>query len=321
MSCTHGSTSLSIAILYAFCIAALFVLNIYLLVPKAVSNLPRSNVQQIKWRILSVTVSFTIALSTYPSLFFECHKTEDSLALYSFEVFLEVVRLDKMMFIPLLHVMILYLGSFITSLLQLELARMSNHFDKPWLSFMAQRIKQSTFEPFQNTWEAVRNFAVAPLAEEIIFRLCIIPPFVYSGTIGTAGICWITPLFFGMAHMHHAVMKLKLGEPWKRVMFGTVFQMTYTSLFGAYASYCFVKHGSLTGIMLVHSFCNFMGLPNMSLFFGPSPKRGADSKLVKASRNFRFASGIAYAIGIAGFALAFRRSVGFFPEANFLPIH
>ena len=62
--------------------------------------------------------------------------------------------------------------------------------------------------------------------------------------------------------------KLKNGQNVKAVILVTVVQLTYTTLFGAYVSYCFVGVGSLWGIVLVHSFCNVMGLPNVSLLVG-----------------------------------------------------
>ena len=331
MTCHHKSPSLTIAIVYALSLATAFVLNLYLLVPKAVSKLPRSNVQQIKWRIFSVFATFSIALSTYPSFFLECDDVQDDVNLYNFTAIMSMLQVDRAAFVPVLHVMILYLGSFITSLLQLKLAHMTmtttnqstasiHNNEKTLSSFISHRIMQSIRRPFLNPWQAGRDLFVAPLAEEIIFRVCIIPPFAHSGTMrmGTAAICWLTPLFFGLAHVHHAATKLKSGGQWKGVLLGTLFQMTYTMLFGAYASYCFVKLGSLTGIVLVHSFCNFMGLPNLALFFVPIQRRANMRNLEKTMRAFRIVSGVAYFIGVAGFIAGFRRYVGLFPEQGFL---
>ena len=43
---------------------------------------------------------------------------------------------------------------------------------------------------------------------------------------------------------------------------GPLVQFTYTSLFGAYSSYLFLRTGLIFGPVLAHSFCNCMGLPD-----------------------------------------------------------
>ena len=42
------------------------------------------------------------------------------------------------------------------------------------------------------------------------------------------------------------------------------FQAIYTTLFGWYASCVFVSTGHLTAAVAVHSFCNWMGMPDWS---------------------------------------------------------
>lgn len=44
-------------------------------------------------------------------------------------------------------------------------------------------------------------------------------------------------------------------------MLRTLFQLTYTTLFGAYATFLYLRTGSLLAVVLVHAFCNWMGLP------------------------------------------------------------
>ena len=41
-------------------------------------------------------------------------------------------------------------------------------------------------------------------------------------------------------------------------------QLTYTSMFGWYASAVFLRTGRLAPCILCHTFCNFMGLPDLS---------------------------------------------------------
>ena len=61
-------------------------------------------------------------------------------------------------------------------------------------------------------------------------------------------------------------------------------QFTYTSLFGAYSSYLFLRTGLIYGPLVAHSFCNSMGLPN----FGRALKE-------------RYPLGVAFVVGLGGF--------------------
>lgn len=45
------------------------------------------------------------------------------------------------------------------------------------------------------------------------------------------------------------------------------FQMTYTTLFGAYSAFLFVRTGHLAAPCIVHAFCNHMGFPDFSEVF------------------------------------------------------
>ena len=41
----------------------------------------------------------------------------------------------------------------------------------------------------------------------------------------------------------------------------SVLQFTYTTLFGGYATFVYLRTGSLLSVILVHTFCNWMGFP------------------------------------------------------------
>jgi prenyl protein peptidase len=75
----------------------------------------------------------------------------------------------------------------------------------------------------------------------------------------------LTPILFGLAHVHH-FYEFRLTHP--RVpaaaaLLRSAFQFAYTTLFGAYATFLFLRTGSLAAVCAVHAFCNCMGLPQV----------------------------------------------------------
>jgi len=78
-------------------------------------------------------------------------------------------------------------------------------------------------------------------------------------------IIFVTPIIFGLAHIHH-FYEFRLTHPHVPVLAAvarSLLQLTYTTLFGAYATFLFLRTGSLLSIIIVHAFCNSMGLPRV----------------------------------------------------------
>lgn len=74
---------------------------------------------------------------------------------------------------------------------------------------------------------------------------------------------FLSPVIFGLAHLHH-FYEFRISHPQVPVsvsLLRSLLQLTYTSLFGAYATFLFLRTGSLLAIFVVHAFCNCMGLP------------------------------------------------------------
>jgi membrane protease YdiL (CAAX protease family) len=63
-----------------------------------------------------------------------------------------------------------------------------------------------------------------------------------------------------------------------------LFQLLYTSVFGWYATWLFLRTQSLWGIVIVHSFCNWIGLPKFSLMVRVSQKKEETTQAVKDER-------------------------------------
>lgn len=108
----------------------------------------------------------------------------------------------------------------------------------------------------------LRNYLISPFTEEFVFRSCMLPlvtPKLYTRTAVLT-----TPLFFGVAHLHHIVEGLKTNSAtFGQLLAQHLFQFTYTYIFGVYSSFLFVRTGCFLPTFVIHSFCNFMGFPHI----------------------------------------------------------
>ncbi len=107
-----------------------------------------------------------------------------------------------------------------------------------------------------------RNHVVAPFTEEFTFRACMLPILLGYFTPGSAAL--VSPLFFGVAHLHHMAERLRQGQPLASAALISLFQMSYTTVFGVYSAFLFLRTGHLMAPVVVHGFCNFMGFPDFA---------------------------------------------------------
>ncbi|KAF2462670.1 Abi-domain-containing protein [Lindgomyces ingoldianus] len=113
-----------------------------------------------------------------------------------------------------------------------------------------------------SSWIGYRNFVVGPISEELIWRALIIPLHILAHVSGKK-IIFLTPLYFGIAHVHH-LYEFRLTHPhfpMHLAVLRSLFQFSYTSLFGFFVSFVFLRTGNLLSLILTHTFCNWMGLP------------------------------------------------------------
>jgi prenyl protein peptidase len=116
------------------------------------------------------------------------------------------------------------------------------------------------------SWMGWRNLVAGPVTEEILFRSAIIPLHIIA-KISPNRIVFITPLYFGIAHLHH-LYEFRLTHPEVPLLpavLRSVFQFTYTSLFGFFAAFVYLRTGSVYAAIAAHMFCNWSGLPR---FYG-----------------------------------------------------
>ena len=107
-----------------------------------------------------------------------------------------------------------------------------------------------------------RTYVFAPLAEELVFRACMLPLLVpWLGSSWSIAVC---PLFFGLAHIHHIMewRRRRDGTPLIHALLAIFVQFCYTSVFGMFSAYLFVRTGHLASPVASHALCNAMGLPS-----------------------------------------------------------
>ena len=121
------------------------------------------------------------------------------------------------------------------------------------------------------SWMGYRNYIAGPVTEEVIFRSVLIPLHLMA-KVSTSNMIFVTPLYFGIAHVHH-LYEFKLTHPhtpWPPAIFRSIFQFGYTTLFGWFASFLYLRTGSIYACILIHTFCNWAGLPR---FWGRPRRR------------------------------------------------
>lgn len=112
---------------------------------------------------------------------------------------------------------------------------------------------------------AFRNLLFAPAAEELVFRGIVLT--ALSAAHGTSSVVLLSPCWFGAAHLHHLVEKLRT-QSLMPALLSTAVQFAYTYVFGVMAALLFLRTGTLLTAMASHTICNFVGLPDMS-FMSP----------------------------------------------------
>lgn len=145
----------------------------------------------MKKRFCSVFV--VMLISPFVVYYLLCTDEKTNVPLYEMMGF-RLNGIGQAILIPLLLTVILFLGPLSSAALD---------------GSMKLLVKPSYWlECIQNIlW--IRNHIVAPLSEEFTFRACMMPLLLQSFSPLTA--IFLTPLFFGVAHLHHNIERVRLG--------------------------------------------------------------------------------------------------------------
>jgi len=160
------------------------------------------------------------------------------------------------LFYPLVLTIILFLGPTVVMLT-----------DSRFLSFCCPAVWKQNLQD----WIWWRNHIVAPFSEEFTFRACMVP--ILLGYYTPSQAVLISPLFFGVAHLHHMIERIRKGQGVMLSFLVSLFQFTYTTVFGMYSSLLFVRTGHFVAPFVVHAYCNFMGFPDITEVMNFEPKK------------------------------------------------
>jgi prenyl protein peptidase len=125
-----------------------------------------------------------------------------------------------------------------------------------------ERIDPSAAPATLLSWIGYRNYIAGPITEEVLFRSVLVPLHLLA-KISPTTTTFITPLYFGIAHIHH-FYEFTLTHPHTPllpILLRSLFQFTYTTLFGWFAAFVYLRSGSLYTVVLIHTFCNWIGFP------------------------------------------------------------
>jgi len=159
---------------------------------------------------------------------------------------------------PLLLTMALFLGPM---LLKCRDYRANRRGAGSAAEALAHTFQLGSHAPAVRRWVVVRSLAVAPLTEEWVYRACMAAPLAAAG-VSVWAITFLSPLAFGVAHAHHLWLA-RGSEPreWRTARQQAAFQACYTTVFGWYVAWLFVRTGHLVAPVLTHVFCNAMQFP------------------------------------------------------------
>lgn len=115
------------------------------------------------------------------------------------------------------------------------------------------------------TFRGLRDLVLAPITEEVVYTSAIITILNQTGASMSTKL-FMPPAFFSIAHIHHAYeLYVTNAAPLNVILTSTLFQVLYTYIFGVFTDFLFIRQGTIWGCILTHAFCNFMGLPNVTV--------------------------------------------------------
>lgn len=283
--------SLSKPLAVAACIGMAFTYVGLLYAPRFILRLPppASFKEHMLRRFVSAAIASVLAIIVASLLLLPVCDSQNTCIISILSAYgLRMDHLWQAVFFPIILTALLYLGPLVTAALEFITEWKE---EEPQCYCGAVDLK-SAYRKWAHATvsmgsdiQAWRNYVVAPLTEELVFRACMIP-LLLCGGFQPSSIIFLSPVFFSLAHLNH-FWELYYHQKYEiyRAALIVGLQLGYTILFGWYASFLFIRTGHLVAPIVAHTFCNIMGLPSMSCI-----QRGKVTSM-------------AFLVGIAGFFL------------------
>ncbi|XP_042355760.1 CAAX prenyl protease 2-like [Plectropomus leopardus] len=244
----HTQTRCRVCVLSCLLLACLYVGSLYVWR----SSLPRDHPSVIKRRCASVLLVSALSPAMV-KLWMHWADVRVEASVWE----LMGVRLESLVpaaILPLLLTMVFYLGPLVHS-------AMDN--PKGLTGELQSALDVQSWRLCVGDAVWLRNQVVAPVTEELVFRGAMLPMLVPC--TGPTAAIFTAPLFFGVAHFHHIIDQRRLHkDSMSAILLVSGMQFLYTTVFGAFTAFIFMRTGHVMGPVLCHSFCNSQGLPDIS---------------------------------------------------------
>ncbi|XP_071762299.1 CAAX prenyl protease 2-like [Centroberyx gerrardi] len=249
----HAHIQCWVCVLSCLLLACLYVGSLYVWR----SSLPRDHPSVIKRRCVSVLLVSALSPAVVKAWTHWADLQPSPLQVSASVWELMGVRLQGLVpaaTLPLLLTMVFYLGPLVHS-------AMDN--PKGFMGELQSAVDVESWRLCVGDAVWLRNQVVAPVTEELVFRGAMLP--MLLPCTGPTAAIFIAPLFFGVAHFHHIIEQRRLQkDSMSIILLVAGMQFLYTTVFGAYTAFIFMRTGHVVGPVLCHSFCNSQGLPDIS---------------------------------------------------------
>lgn len=176
-----------------------------------------------------------------------------------------------------------------------------------WSSVFGSELSLIIDEIKSNPIMSFRNVIFAPISEELVFRGIMVPVLYMAYSQSTSRspsdtamlTAWASIGWFGIAHLHHMIEKVRNGESFSNALKVSLIQLIYTSIFGFIAALLFIRTGTIYSSILSHMICNFVGLPDMG-FMQPPPNH---NQRMGCNYLFRYVLLVLHVLGLVIFSL------------------
>ncbi|CAK4074627.1 unnamed protein product [Aphanomyces euteiches] len=232
--------------------------------PSEIRRLPRDHPRHILARFVLIS----IACALFPAYLYAFYRESDNGISMATKLGFkdDVVETLTTSLSVLVLTMLLFAGSIFSN--ALEIRCIKKHEKTTWRGAFQQThlYRMLVIEKMPT----MRTLIFGPLTEEFAFRSCMLPLLLDGGwSISTT--IFASPLAFGVAHVHHFIDHIRSGRSFKTSLAIVVFQFLYTTVFGIYASFIFLRTGHFFAVFGVHAFCNLMGFPDVSFLSTEHP--------------------------------------------------